>query len=549
MGTTTSRPILHGVESALLQVARLIDTVVRTIEHLLSSLFSILLPSTLYHDFPSTGEKIKLRTHNEKGMLHDPAARFKHNVDWKKKREERLKRRKLRAEWAAAGLDVIEMEKQELAKKNRQQPDPQLRRTTTPTGSIAIVDEKKKAEAMLGPVPQAPAARPEAERETRAEKDRGKLWVMSNIAPKTVAQQPFTVSKEHGNHRMPTRPDKNVALESVRETSHNERREYAVHGHGHRIASGGSEHADISYQIVATSRNGQEDHSPVKSNAPRPKSSTKSITPQGIVSPVGRAITSATTASRIHTQTQASSRPTHKPHSSSSPTYTPMPTKATENETGPTLSQPTLIQPIAKRLQRSLDSCASHPKTDESSHLVLGPTRRETIRSRMEPPRACNQARRSLDAAYIAPRSSTPTTPTLPVFSSSSSDAESISSRRSLFDAGLCRSSTPPCVVTLADRACKSRWEANAKERKVWKAEVNRITLQKLNQTSKRHHDTQEKVTASSVYDLRLHPTMSAASKSTNPAYVADRNLRRASLEQTNTGKACKVRRTSSRKL
>lgn len=487
-----------------------------------------------------------MRACDEQGMCYIPATRVKQHADLKNKREERLKRRKLRAEWAAAGLDVDEMEKQELAKKKKLQQEKNNNTTansdTTNNNKGKVVDETQVLEAMLGPVPQAPPPRPESERETRAEKEKGKLWVMSNIAPKKV-QEPLKAPNlvDHKSFQMPTRTDRRAALESVREASHTEQREYAMYGHGGRIASGASEHGDISYQIVATSKDNAEEIRSLELVAPKPRRHRKTITPHGIIPPISEAMVSAMSASRI----QIEPRPTHKPQSASLPSYTPMPENTKESSNGPTISQPTLIQPTAQRLRRSLDVVVMPQREEHYHHPVA--MKKDPIDIRTESPRFFNRARASLDTA-ISIQTPVPTSPASPPFSSSSSDAGSIASRRSVvLGASISRSSTPPCVMNLADRACKSRWEANAKERKVWKGEVNRITLQKLNQNTKRHHESkQEKSSVGG--NLRLQPTMSATSTSSNLALVADKRLRRASLEPSHVGKQGKVKRRSSQK-
>lgn len=534
MGNTTSRPILHGVESTLLRMAQLVDTVVRAIERLLSSLFTLCLPATLYQEF-QLDESKQLRACDEQGVCYIPATRAKQHADLKQKREERLKRRKLRAEWAAAGLDVNEMEKQELAKGRKQQ---QKEKETPPDGRPLEQEKVKETiEAMLGVVPLAPAPRPEKERETRAERERGKLWIMGNVQPKKTSHTPPTgrgAAPAEIKPISPERKERRAVLEAVREASHHEhQREYAMQGHGGRIASGASEHGDISYQIVASSKDSAEDHLPMEMIAPKPRRHKRSITPHGIMpTDAEPPMVAALTASRLQT---SPSRPTHKPHSASLPAVS---MNAPEfSRKGPTISQPTLIQPTAHRLRKSLNVLDMEQRPEPTSRTAVGP-----LEKRAESPRFYNRKRVSLDSAAIGLQ--IPIPPVLPN-SAASSDVGSIASRHSLVGQSISRSSTPPCVMNLADRACKSRWEASAKERKVWKGEVNRITLEKLHQTSKRHLETAQRDQGA---DLRLQKTVSAASVSSNLAVEAERRLRRASLQPSKPNRPGKMQRRSSQK-
>jgi hypothetical protein len=511
MGTTTSRPIVVGIESVLLQAAQFIDVAVHIIERILSTLFSLCVPSTLYRDYPIDSPD------------HSPlAGRVKQHAQFKQRYEEKLKRRKLRAEWAAAGLDVVEMERQEQAKRKRQQQK----------AAIQALNEKHRADEMLGPVPQAPLPRPENERETAAEKAQGKLHVMSNLSP----------TKDQHN-RLPKRQDdkteirmpesllhrRAAALESVRETSFHEASNYAVQGHGSRIASGVSEHGDISYQIVATSRD--HDEGPLLSSESSIRAVPKSpdqlrrklVTPQGIMPSQSQAVVSTSSASRL----DALVRP------------------AAQRKAGPAdrPSSPKLFQPTAQRHRRSIDLVTALDSPDQSSFRQH--ERKDSIDLRSDSPRFFNRARASLDmvtnaASQMSRPSSPSSSPPNPPFSSASSDAGSI---RSIFRSSspansLSRSSTPPCVTDLADRACKSRWEANARERKVWKNEVDRITLHKLQQTSKRHRpDSQERLPLSNLSELN-----------TNLTLAARRRQRRVSHEPDQGDKPEKIKRRSFQK-
>jgi hypothetical protein len=516
MGTTTSRPILHGIESFLLQIAQFVDVGVRLVERLLSSLFSLCLPSTLFPDY-QIDERRDVPFCDKSGVCHVPATtRVKQHAQFKQRYEERLKRRKLRAEWAAAGLDVVEMERQEQAKRKRQQQK----------ATMHQMDEKYHAEQMLGPVAKAPQPRPEEERETAAERAKGKLWVMGNVAPREQARLPK--SQDKPEVRMPELMihRRGAALESVRETSIHEppSPKYAVHGHGSRIASGVSDHGDVSYQIVATSRDRGEASSGADGKAEfRAGQRRKVVTSQGIMPSQAQVLASTSSASRL----DAAVRPVSKEYKAA-PSSSP---------------SPKLVQPLARRHHRSLDLVASQDLLPAKQH-----DKRDPIDLRSDSPRFFNRARASLDmvttaAASQMSRPSSPSSPAMPVFSSASSDAGSIASRRSIFgstspSASISRSSTPPCVTDLADKACKSRWQANARERKVWKDEVDRITLDKLQRTSKRHH-----------LDSQLPSPISNSSDSFKLALLADKRLRRVSLEPKSVDKAAeKVKRRSFQK-
>lgn len=461
MGTTTSRPILHAIESFLLQIAQFVDVGVRLVERILSSLFSLCLPSTIFSDYQlNHGREVPICDNS--GVCYVPAtSRLQQHAQFKQRYEERLKRRKLRAEWAAAGLDVIEMERQEQARKKRQQQKAALHQ----------IAEKCHAEQMLGPVAKAPRLRPAEERETAAERSKGKLWVMGNVTPRGHTLLPKRQDKPE--IRMPeVLHRRGAALESVRETSIHESpsHNYAVHGHGSRIASGVSEHADVSYCIVATSRDRSEASPGADSKAGfRADQRRRTVTSQGIMPSQAQVLASTSSASRLDAEMrQISSK---------------------EGKAAPSLSpSPKLMQPVARRHHRSLDFVASNEQLSFKHH-----DKKDPIDLRSDSPRFFNRARASLDmvTTAAATRPSSPSSPALPPFSSASSDAGSIASRRSIFgltspSASISRSSTPPCVADLAEAACKPRWQANARERKLWKGAVNDLTLHKLQQTSRR---------------------------------------------------------------
>lgn len=538
MGTTTSRPILHGLESVLLQFAQSIEYGIRFIERFVSSLFTLCLPTTLYHEF-QLDEGRQVPVCEDGGMCYSPAIKVKQSIHFKQRYEERLKRRKLRAEWAAAGLDVVEMERQEQAKRKRQQQK----------AAIHQWNEKQHAEEMLGQVAKAPPARPELERETRAEREKGKLWVMGNVQPKQQQQQPsssssaefkknkkVTLLNAKGGIRLPSHGVRRATgLESVRETSFHEGMEYAMQGHGSRIASSNSEHGDISYQIVATSGDTEEGESPLQ--ILQPVRRRKMITSQGILpASQSQTIALAASASRLDAATRPTSLPPLYP-ANSIPATTSFETQTSSPRS------PVLIQPTAQRLRRSLDLV-----TMTGGGGAASPAGKDffILDKRAESPRFFNRARASFELASNSPISSPGP------FSSASSDAGSIASKRSIFGPGttsISRSSTPPCVSDLANSACKSRWEASARERKVWKGEVDRIALHKLIQTSKRHHTHHQDNHSQKTSEWGgFYPNCPSimSSEASNLALIAEKKLRRATLEPKQANKPIKVKRRSS---
>lgn len=536
MGTTTSRPILHGLESFLLQFAQVVECGIRYIERFISSLFTLCLPSTLYHEFQlDEGRQVPVCEDNRmcySSSSSSPALKLKNNIHFKQRYEERLRRRKLRAEWAAAGLDVVEMERQEQAKRKRQQQKAALHQ----------YNEKENAQEMLGQVAKAPLARPEHKRETLAEREKGKLWIMGNAPPPSIESKKnkklTRLDDEKGQARLPTHNIRRaVALESVRETSFHEGIDYAMQGHGSRITSSTSEHGDISYQIVATSRDNEEDEKPLNEIL-QPVRRRKMVKSQGILpASQAQAMVSAALASRLDANTRAVPlSPLYTSDGIAAARITPKPQPSSSSSS----RSPILIQPTAQRLRRSLDLVVM---TNDSAPVA---TKDGIIyEKRAESPRFFNRARASFELASNSPISS----PGL--FSSASSDAGSITSKRSIFGAGttsISRSSTPPCVSDLANSACKSRWEASARERKIWKGEVDRITLHKLNQTSKRNHIHRQDSSKSLSEWGGFYPNSpsSMSSEGSNLALIAEKKLRRATLEPKQANKPAKVKRRSS---
>lgn len=121
MGTTISRPFLHAVESSLLTVAYIVDTVVRFADRFLTAILQTCLGSTL---FPPAGDKTgshdpdSLHNSNDETIEKRPlwlsasGQRTQARPLWSiRRKDDRLERRKRRAEWAASGLDPDKMER------------------------------------------------------------------------------------------------------------------------------------------------------------------------------------------------------------------------------------------------------------------------------------------------------------------------------------------------------------------------------------------------------------------------------------------------------
>lgn len=450
-------------------------------------------------------------------MCYVPATRVKEHQKLRKQREDQLKRRKLRAEWAAAGLDVDEMERQEMMKRRRMDHR-----------KISLDRVASRDSALVS---SSPALRSISPRQDDAADEMEKTDVITAEQIVSQHQQAINAIPRFPSSYMGPK----IPLEAVREVSQPEIKEYSLQGHGRRIASGASEHGDISYQIVAAS--------PAKKAVleqrlpPRPSKAHRSITTQGLMPPIGPTITTASSASL---------RPTHKGHTASLPSE-------------PSISShPTLVRPLARRLHESQNLSVSIPAKDAT---IL---KKDSPDLRSDSPRFFNRARASLDLATAASQLSRPCSPSYSpagLLSSASSDACSITSKRSFFGGvgsvggsnSLSRASTPPCISDLADRACKSRWEANASERKIWKDEVDRITLYRLTQASKRRKQDAQSVSRLHHQDSNdsemMNKSMSNDSQMTNLALLAEKRLRRASVEPRSVkNNDSKLKRRSSQK-
>lgn len=196
MGNIGSRHASNVVDGFVLRLARIVDSVLRTINRKLSVLSSYFFSRVFGYDVVFSDELASPTYAAGAGastatarrgdplvcgpgnVCIVPASRIQQRLAEKKRRSERRKR----AEAAAMGKEMLQRHKAANRRSEYSKVD------SPPSSPIT---EKEKIIHSLGPVARAPPPRPEIERETAAERDRGKLWVLGNVQPThTVRPQP-----------------------------------------------------------------------------------------------------------------------------------------------------------------------------------------------------------------------------------------------------------------------------------------------------------------------------------------------------------------------
>ncbi|CBQ72733.1 conserved hypothetical protein [Sporisorium reilianum SRZ2] len=171
MGNITSRQATNLVDAFVLRLARTIDAVLRTINRKLSTLSSYLFSRIFGYDVVLVDTTSACNELARKDSLVCApgnvclvrASRLQQRELDKKRRSERRKR----AEAAAFGEKV--------------------RHGYTAVQSVPSSPVRESGvegvQRVLGEVARAPPPRPEVERQTVAERERGRLWVMGNVQP------------------------------------------------------------------------------------------------------------------------------------------------------------------------------------------------------------------------------------------------------------------------------------------------------------------------------------------------------------------------------
>lgn len=446
----TSRPVLQTIESALLSVAQLVDSVVRMIEHLLAAVVSTCLSPSLYAHFYVTPPKSAqaavdqdglTRVCTEEGVCYVPATRVHQRRAWRKrKQDDQLKRRKMRAEWAAQGLDVDQMARLEREKKRKSN-----------SGKKETVEEEQSEKAGLS-------------RTTTFDQDEERqappLYVMGNMPPrKSKPQKKNEIARQD---RTWAQPHEARHLTSVREASHD---------HGPLAII---ERVDVSAVDPKAFQAGRSDQRQPQ-QAPRRHERLQSAPIPGLMPLKSAASVEAVSASHIGAKFDASkdyaALKSHR-HTSSVPSAVLAPVASPSG--GPALAQPKPRRP----LRTSFDS---FPLGNQPAFMATSAPAGLRV-SATPPPAFLTRGRNSVDLSNPNSRTGTPAGGGI-----CSDDTNSIRSRMSAQGGRSTPGTPPPYVVQLADKACKSRWESSAKERKGWKGEVKRIAVNKVSE----RHSTQ----------------------------------------------------------
>ena len=181
MGNISSRQATNLIDGFVLRLARTVDSVLRTINRKLSTVSSFFFSRVFGYDvvFADDSSPHPVTSRGGEPLMCQgnvcivPASRIQQRQLEKKRRSERRKR----AEAAALGEGLL--------RKHREKQPGYAKVASVPSSPTVEMSEKQRVMDSLGPVAKAPAARPESERETAAERERGKLWVMGNMQPRT----------------------------------------------------------------------------------------------------------------------------------------------------------------------------------------------------------------------------------------------------------------------------------------------------------------------------------------------------------------------------
>lgn len=183
MGNIISHHSTNVIDSFVLRLARVIDSVLRNINRRLSTLSSFFFSRVFGYDVVFTSDPAPAPTSGEGGPLICgpgnvclvPASRLQQRQLEKKRRSERRKR----AEAAALGHELVRKAREKGAGGRYEKVE------STPSSPVVERDwEKERVMESLGEVARAPPARTVEERETVGEREKGKLWVMGNVQPR-----------------------------------------------------------------------------------------------------------------------------------------------------------------------------------------------------------------------------------------------------------------------------------------------------------------------------------------------------------------------------
>nr|CDI53256.1 putative protein [Melanopsichium pennsylvanicum 4] len=181
MGAVTSRQIINIIDCFVLSIARLVDRISRDINRKLSTLSSFFFSRVFGYDVVFAQDTC---AHAHKSRVGEPllcqanvcivpASSLEQRQAERKRRSERRKR----AEAAALGEAML---RKHIQAKNGSNSVESWRNSpvTEKRGGKIIMEEKEKVMINLGAVAKPSSPRPVEERETVAERERGKLWVM-----------------------------------------------------------------------------------------------------------------------------------------------------------------------------------------------------------------------------------------------------------------------------------------------------------------------------------------------------------------------------------
>ncbi|SPO35087.1 uncharacterized protein PSFLO_00558 [Pseudozyma flocculosa] len=511
MGLVCSRPISDFLEGGFLKGAELIDHLVRLTNRCFHGAVTVCFSAIFGRNSALVQERkhdqlyqLSSRTGSQGGGGLYTLAGGAQRLDEKKRRSERRRR----AEAAALGVKVTR--KRSVA-------------THQGYGRVSGADPDEQQRLLrqsLGEPVRAPPPRPEAERETAREREKGRLWVMGNVAASAAVplslsspppppphhqhqQQPATAHHPEPNRPQPARLAEATETRHKKSGSHHEGTPLVGDDHALVILKQQRQHPR---QVSAESNSSASNVEVIASSSAAPTAAPglpPRAAPKHVAVPTPRTSSrpSPVSGDKVRPQApggQAAASGFHsKPQAlvtSSTSDLAILQSGAMTSRKGTAIVPPTdvsgnaMLRLSAAPLTTAFEGPAAQTSKAKQELRKQRPRASLDIR-RMEPelrpaaaapPGEDAGVKRILKApvavAAMRPRMS------LDVLAMGApalaSDAASIHSVADSLTST--RAASPFGVAELADRACLSAQDAPRKERKVWKDEVERLALQKM---------------------------------------------------------------------
>ncbi|PWN49848.1 hypothetical protein IE53DRAFT_124399 [Violaceomyces palustris] len=494
MGIVCSRPISNFLEDAFLKVAQLIDYLSRLSNKYFQYFVGACISPFIASDSDyARGKRVqRLCLPGDGGVCLIPANQAERRREEKKRKIERRKR----AEAAALGVEIVRRKSRSShpAASDRARL---VSNASEPASPVSESSENERIRVTLGQPARAPPPRPAVERETAAERARGKLWVMGNVQPSQGHPlKPLAVSVSmDGSSYLPRPATTTESFGTTRATGeallHDVHRQRQIPDRGARQS--GSD--NLTFDVIASSGNTlfgqQSERVDVAASEPKPrrrepKGDTAEIRPRVSSKPRNEEVAPPAMASVTERdeETRSSNRAAIQPALAAPLKLSPAPLSPPFKGIRSHVQQ---VRPeqLGHKSKLSLDTKLNRAKTDERMQIGIEISKGTTTTTTPSPKAkllrlsGSFKPRQSLDLS-VPQAGAWPARQT-----EASGDRASSVSSNSCAPSPLVPASTG--VAELASRACLSARDASRKTRKVWKDEVDKIALQRVQVISRRH--------------------------------------------------------------